>query len=94
MSFREGDHVEFEDIDNHVAAGVTRGRALLEYTPPYNLGCRSRDTVLVRVDEGYGGWSGGDGYYYWYAKVSTLRLIGRAHQLKRPISPIFYEVRQ
>lgn len=93
MPFREGDHVEFEDPDNYGVRSTTRGRVLLEYTPPYSPGSRSPDVMLIRVDSGYGGWDGADGYYYWYAGVSTLRYVGGDRLQKRPISPIFYEVR-
>jgi len=94
MTLWEGDHVEFYDARNRPNAdGITRGRVLLLYTPPVNLGRRSDGVVLVRVDVGYGGWCGGDGYYYWYVPVEKLTIIDLRRSTKRPISPIFYEVR-
>ena len=92
MLFHNGDYVEFYDRDHSLYPDAVRGHVVLEYRPPRDL-AGSDDDILVRLDPGQGGWSGEDGYYYWWVRPRKLALLKSTHSQQRPISPIFYEVR-
>lgn len=95
MIFQDGDYVEFEERGTDGRLTVpARGHVVSTYTPPRNLGVRSSGILLIRIEVGCGGWDGQDGHYYWYVSKSKLRRCGIHTRPARPISPIFYHVKE
>lgn len=92
MPFYDEDYVEFYDRSHSHYPQTARGHVVLDYRPPRDIGGEPGD-ILVRLDPGQGGWSGEDGYYYWWVRPRKLALLKSTHSQQRPISPIFYEVR-